>query len=122
MSRRSVTIARWFLAITYAVAAPVSAALELHRHLFSQRFDIPPSMLYLAAATQAVCVPLLFSARWASRAAWILTVVTIVSIGGHFRVGSPLTAIGAVVFTVVQVWFSVLVRQTDTGTPSARSQ
>ena len=121
MNQRSVMIARWFLAITYGITAPLTAALEFHRHLFSQRFDIPPSMLYVASATQALCVPLLFSPRWASRAAWILTVVTVVSIGGHLRIGSPQTAIGAVVFTAVQVWFGVRVRQADAATPSAGS-
>lgn len=113
--RRPVTIVRWILAVSYGIAAPLTAALEFHRRLLSERFDIPPLLLYLASATQVLCVPLLFSGRWASWAAWILTAVSVGAVGAHLRIGSPQTAIAAVVFTVVQVWFAVRARQIPSG-------
>jgi len=112
MSQRPLAIVRWFLAISYGVTAPVCAILEFRQALFSLRFDIPPWLLYLAAVAQLICVPLLFSRRWAAWAAGGLTVSTLGAIAGHLRIGSPQSAIAAVVFSCIQLWFVHRVRKT----------
>jgi hypothetical protein len=94
-----------FLAVAYGVGAPVSAVLELRSALFSQRFLVPPALLYATCVIQLACAAVVLSRRYARAAAAVLTVTTLGAAGAHLRIGSPLTALPAVAFTVLQVWF-----------------
>jgi Protein of Unknown function (DUF2784)/DoxX-like family len=102
---RRVRAAAWFLAICYGVGAPLTAVLELRSHLLSQRFGLPPSLILGVSALQLACavaIPVRPLAPWAAAG---LTLTTLGAIGSHLRIGSPLTALPALVFTIGQVWF-----------------
>jgi hypothetical protein len=94
-----------FLAVAYGVGAPVSAVLELRSALLSQRFLVPPALIYTTCAVQLACAAAILSRRYARGAAAVLTVTTLGATGAHLKIGSPLTALPAVAFTVLQVWF-----------------
>ena len=107
---RSVRAAAWFLALSYGLGGPMTAFLEFRSHTLSERFDLPPALIYLTCTVQLVCSigvlvrPLAF---WAAAA---LSVITLGAIGSHVKIGSPETAVTAVVFTAVQVWFGLMSR------------
>jgi DoxX-like family len=102
---RWVRITAVFLAISYGLGAPAAAFLEFQRHLLSLRFHYSPALIYLVCAVQVVCGITVLVPRFASRAAAGLTVTTIGAVASHIRIGSPLTAVPALIYTVVQVWF-----------------
>ena len=110
---RSSTRERWirvaavFLAVSYAVGAPLTAYIEYANHTFSQRFGYPPAFIYLICAVQVVCSIGVLVRPLASWAAAALTVITLGAIASHLRIGSPVTALPAIVYTAVQVWFGV---------------
>ena len=52
---RWVRVAAGFLAISYAVGAPLTAYIEYGSHTISQRFGYPPAFIYLICAVQLVC-------------------------------------------------------------------
>jgi len=107
---RLLRIVAIFLVVGYGVGSPLTAILEFKDHTFSTRFDVPAALIYVTCAVQVVCVFGILRRPTATWAAVVLTVTTIGAIGVHLRIGSPQTAIAAVVFTVVQIWFAWKVR------------
>jgi uncharacterized membrane protein YphA (DoxX/SURF4 family) len=93
------------LALSYGLGAPIGVALELRSHLFSQRLGLPPSLIYVTSFVQFVCAFGVLQPRYARLAAAALTITTLGAIGSHIRIGSPETAVGAALFTALQVWF-----------------
>jgi hypothetical protein len=104
-SERWLSIAAGFLAISYGVGAPLTAILEHRSHLLSRRFDLAPELVYLTCGVQLVCSIGVLVKPIASWAAVGLTVTTLGAIASHLRIGSPLTAVPAIIYTAVQVWF-----------------
>jgi len=104
---RWIRVATWFLAITYGIGGPLTAVLEFQKSLLSERFDVPPALIYVTCVVQVVCAMLVFMPRFAMWVAVALTVITIGAIGGHLRIGSPQTAVTAVLYTVLQIWFGL---------------
>ncbi len=105
--KRWVVLAGWFLAISYAIGAPVTAILEYRSQVISGRFDIPGLLVYLTSALQFGCALAVLVEPLAPLAAAALTATTLGAILVHLRIGSPLTAWAAVLYTVVQVWFGL---------------
>ena len=102
--------ARWLLAASYGIGAPVTAFVEFERQALSARFGLPAELVYLASLVQLFSVPMLFFPRLAPWAALALTGTTLAAAGAHFASGSPLTAAPAFAFTAVQVWFGLRAR------------
>ena len=100
----------WLLTASYGVGAPIVMVLEYRGALLSDRFDLPPSLIYLTSAIQVACVPFLFSRRHAAKAAVLLSILSLGAVFSHLRMESPLRAIPAVVFTGLQLWFAIQVR------------
>jgi cytochrome bd-type quinol oxidase subunit 2 len=98
----------WFLALSYGIGAPLAAVLEVRRHVLSQRFDYPPALILGVCVLQLGCAFAVFGRRLAPWAAAALTLTTLGAIVSHIRIGSPWTALPAVFFTIVQVWFGVV--------------
>jgi uncharacterized membrane protein YphA (DoxX/SURF4 family) len=97
--------------LSYAIGAPLTAYMEYTNHVVSLRFGLPPSLLYSTCAVQflaSIGVVVRSLAPWAAAA---LTVITVGAIASHLKIGSPLTALPAVVYTVIQVWFGLRSRQ-----------
>jgi DoxX-like protein len=110
LRERSVRVTAWFLAVSYGLGGPLTAILEFRSHTLSERFDLPPSLIYLTTAVQILGAIGVLVRPLALRAAAALTVVTLGAIAAHLKIGSPETAIIAVVYTVVQIWFGVMSR------------
>ena len=104
---RSLRIAAWLVTISYGVAAPVTAFAEFRAATLSQRFGYPPEFIYLVCAVQLACVAGFFMASLAPWAAAGLTVITLGAVASHVVIGSPVAAIPALVYTVVQVWLGI---------------
>lgn len=102
-----------FLAVSYGIGAPWAGVLEYRSQVLSLRLDIPPVLVYLTCAVQLACAIGVLVRPVASWAAAALTVTTLGAIALHLRTGSPLTAIPAVFFTVVQVWFGLKRRPSE---------
>ncbi len=107
---RWLRIGAWFLAISYGIGAPLTAVIEYRSQTFSQRFDLPPELIYLTCAVQLVCSIGVLVRPLAFWAAVALSVITLGAIGSHVKIGSPETAVTAVVYTAVQVWFGLMSR------------
>jgi hypothetical protein len=108
-SRRElrIRIMATLLAISYGLGAPLAAFLEYRDQVLSQRFDLPPALIYLTCAVQFACAFGVFAKPLASWAALLLTFTTLGAIASHVKIGSPETAVTAVVYTVIQVWFGL---------------
>jgi len=107
---RSARVAAWFLAISYGLGAPVTAFIEYRGSTLSDRFDLPPALIYITCIVQIVSsfgVLLRPLATWAAAA---LTVTTLGAVASHVRIGSPETAVTAIVYTVIQIWFGLMSR------------
>ncbi len=104
---RLVRAAAGFLAVSYAVGGPVVAFLEYNGQTLSQRFDLPPALIYLTAAVQLACAVGVLVRPVAVWAAGALTIITIGAVASHLRIGSPVTALPALFYTGVQVWFGL---------------
>ena len=107
-SGRWVRAAGVFLAVSYGVGAPFVALLEYHGGVLSQRFGYPPELIYVVSAIQAACAVGVLVARFTRLAAAVLTVITLGAIVSHIRIGSPLTGLSALLYTVVQIWFGFM--------------
>jgi hypothetical protein len=107
MRNRVTVIAAWFLAVSYGIGAPVTMLLEYRNALFSERFDVPPELLYLTGGVQLLCAALVLLPRVRFGAAAALSVITFGAMFAHLRIGSPLTAIPALIYTAVQIWLAV---------------
>lgn len=111
LQERWVRVAAGFLAFSYAIGAPLTAYVEYTSHALSLRFGLPPALIYLTCVVQllaAIGVVVRSLAPWAAAA---LTVITVGAIASHLKIGSPLTALPAVAYTVIQVWFGLRSRQ-----------
>jgi uncharacterized membrane protein YphA (DoxX/SURF4 family) len=108
---RLIRLTGWFLALCYGVGAPLGAILELRGQVFSQRFELPPALILVVCGVQLACAAVILLPRFAPWAAAALTVTTVGAIGAHFRIGSPVTALPAVFFTVLQVWYGIASRR-----------
>lgn len=102
---RWLRIAAGFLSISYGIGAPLTAYAELTGHVLSQRFGYPSEFIYVICAVQLVCAIGILVRRLAPWAAGAFTVITLGAIASHFRIGSPTTAIPALVYTVIQIWY-----------------
>lgn len=102
---RSSRVVAWFLAISYGVGAPLMAIAEHGSQLFSQRFDLPPELIYLTCVVQFACAIGVLVRPLAAWAAVGLTVTTLGAIASHLKIGSPGTAMPALLYTVLQMWF-----------------
>jgi hypothetical protein len=105
--------AGWFLFVSYAIGSPLFALVEFRTGMFSQKFAYSPGFLYLVSGTQFVCALLLFRRSVAPFSIAILTVLSIGAAYSHFRIESPLTALPAVAYTVLQVWYGFGVRRKE---------
>ena len=99
----AVLVIGWFLAVAYGLSAPVVAWLEWDRQLLSERFDLPPWVLYATCAVQFAAAQVIRDRRFALVAAAALTATTIGAFVSHLRIDSPETSGAAAFFTVVQV-------------------
>lgn len=97
----------WFLAVSYGIGAPLVAVLEIAASTLSERFGVPAWLILATAVVQLVCVPLVFSGRHAPRAAVVLSAITVGAAISHIRIGSPSTAVPALLYTGIQVWFGI---------------
>ena len=71
----------------------------------ARRFDLPVARVIATSLVQLVCAWAVLRPRYANSAALVLSFTTIGAIGVHLRIGSPLTSLGAVGFTLVQLAF-----------------
>lgn len=117
--RRLLRISAWFLAIAYGVGAPLAAVAEFRGAVLSERFGLPPELIYFTCAVQLACVPAVLLRALAPWAAFALSATTIGAIGAHLSTESPMRAIPAVAFTVLQVWFGLKSRSARRGAPAA---
>jgi DoxX-like family len=104
---RSHRIVAGFLALSYGLGAPFIAALEWRGHFLSHRFAYPPELIYGTCALQLLCVGGVLHRRFAPWAAAGLTLTTLGAVASHLRIGSPLTALPAILYTAVQIWFGL---------------
>ena len=51
-SERWIRIAAWFLAISYGIAAPLTAVAEFRGQALSQRFGLPSELIHFTCAMQ----------------------------------------------------------------------
>jgi hypothetical protein len=85
--------------------------LELRGHVLSQRFDLPPALILAVCGLQLACAAGVLVPRFAPWAAALLSATSLGAIGAHIRIGSPVTALPAVLFTVLQVWYGLASRR-----------
>jgi hypothetical protein len=108
--RTAVSVAAAFLALSYGIGAPVCGILEYRSQLFSHRFDLRPELVYLVFVVQFASAIAVLAPRLASWAAAALTVTTLGAVASHVRIGSPLTAMPALLYTAVQIWYGLASR------------
>lgn len=113
---RWIRMAAWFLAVSYALGAPVAAVAEFRSEALSTRFDLPSVLIYLTCAVQLVSAIGVLVRPLAAWAALALTLTTLGAIGSHVRIGSPETSIAAIVYTTIQIWFGLMSRSRSTRT------
>jgi len=98
-------VAGWFLFLSYAIGSPIFAIVESKTGVFSERFNYPPEFLYLVSAVQFICALVLFRRALAPWSAVILTVFTVGAVISHLKINSPVTALPALMYTAVQIWY-----------------
>lgn len=109
-------VAGWFLFLSYAIGSPVFAIVELQTGVFSERFNYPPEFLYLVSGVQFICSLVLFRRALAPWSAVILTILTVGAVISHLRINSAATALPALMYTAIQVWYgSQVYRQHQDG-------
>ena len=99
------SIAGWFLFVSYAIGSPAFAIVEAKTGLLSQRFDYPPEFLYVVSGTQFICSLALFARKLAPWSVIVLTVLSVGAVFSHFRIDSPVTALPALAYTAIQMWY-----------------
>jgi hypothetical protein len=105
MQGRTLRIVAWVLAVTYFIGALLAGYLEYSGNVMSQRFDYPPLLIYATSAAQLILAAGLLRTRYSVWSAGLLTVIAIGAVVSHLRIGSPLTALPALAYVVVQLWF-----------------
>lgn len=98
-------VAGWFLMLSYLAGSTVYALIEANTGLFSERLGYSSEFLYAVAATQVISALFLRSPRWAPWSCAILSVLSLGAVYSHLRIDSPLTAIPAVAYTLIQAWY-----------------
>jgi hypothetical protein len=83
--------------------------------VLSHRFDLPPLLILSVCTLQSVGAIAVLLPRLAPWAAAALTVTTVGAVASHLRIGSPLTALPALFFMVVQIWFGFASRKRGEG-------
>jgi hypothetical protein len=68
-------------------------------------------LIYLVCIVQVVCAASVLVRRLAPWAAAALTVTTLGAVASHVRIGSPMTALPALIYTAVQLWFGFRTRE-----------
>lgn len=116
-NRKRLRTVAWVLAATYLIGAPVAGCLEYNGQVLSQRFDLPPPMIYATCAAQVVLAVGILSRKHAVWSATLLTVLAVGAVGSHLRIGSPLTALPALVYVAVQLWFITATRRAELPKP-----
>jgi hypothetical protein len=101
------------LAVTYLIGALVVGYLEYNGQVLSQRFDLPPLLIYATCAAQLLLAVGLLLPKFAVWSAGLLTVIAIGAVGSHLRIGSPLTALPALAYVAVQLWFITASRKAE---------
>jgi hypothetical protein len=97
----------WFLFLSYAIGSPVFAIVEAMTGLFSARFNYPPEFLYLVSGAQFVCSLVLFMRPLAPWSVMVLTIITLGAVISHLRIDSAVTALPALMYTVIQIWYGL---------------
>jgi hypothetical protein len=110
-SEKTLRIVAWVLAVTYLIGAPVAGFLEYSGQVLSQRFHLPPELIYATSAAQLILAVGLLLPRFAVWSAGLLSVIAIGAVGSHLRIGSPLTALPALACVAVQLWFVTATRK-----------
>jgi len=110
---RTLRIVAWVLAISYLVGAPLVGFLEYNGHVMSERFGILPVLVYATSAAQVLLAVGLLRPRFAVRSTAVLTVIAAGAVFLHLRIGSPLTAVPALTYAAVQLWFITALRKTE---------
>jgi hypothetical protein len=100
-------IAGWFLFLSYVIGALAFAIFEARTGLMSERFDYPPEFLYFISGAQFVCSLALFSRAFAPWSIAVLSVLSVGAVVSHIRIDSPVTALPALVYTAVQIWYGL---------------
>ena len=100
-------VAGWFLFVSYAFGSPVFAVVEAKTGVFSARFNYPPELLYLVSGVQFFCALVLFRRALAPWSTVILTVVSLGAAVSHLKINSVATALPALLYTVIQVWYGI---------------
>lgn len=108
---KALRIVAWILAVTYLIGAPVAGYLEYTGDVLSQRFDLPPQLIYATCAAQLILAVGLLLPQYAVWSAGLLTVIAIGAVGSHLRIGSPLTALPALAYVAAQLWFITATRK-----------
>ena len=103
----------WFLFLSYAVGSPAFAIVEAKTGLFSERFNYPSEFLYLVSGTQFVCSLVLFVRALAPWSAIVLTLITIGAVLSHIRIDSAVTALPALAYSAIQIWYGIRVRRSQ---------
>lgn len=98
-------IAGWFLFLSYAIGSPAFAIVEAKTGLFSERFEYSPEFLYFVSGVQFVCSVVLFVRSVAPWSVMVLTALTVGAVVSHLRINSPITALPALAYTAVQIWY-----------------
>ena len=111
----AVRIVAWVLAVSYLIGAPLVAFLEYNGQVMSARFGIPPLLIYATSAAQVVLAVGILRPRFAVASAALLSVIAAGAVFLHLRIGSPLTAVPALIYVVVQLWFITATRKTRRG-------
>jgi hypothetical protein len=102
-------LAGWFLVVSYLVGSPAFALLELQTAAISQRFDYSPAFLYAVGGAQFICAALLFVRKLVPWSCAVLTVLSMGAVVSHFRIGSPVTSLPALAYTIIQIWYGIRV-------------
>lgn len=102
-------VAGWFLTLSYGIGSPAYAMVEARTGVFSERFDYSPEFLYLVSGTQFVCALVLFVRFLAPWSSAILTVLALGAVASHFRIDSPITALPALGYAAIQIWYGIRV-------------
>jgi len=102
-------VAGWFLFVSYAFGSPVFAVLEAKTGVFSARFNYPPELLYLVSGVQFICALVLFRRALAPWSIVILTILSLGAVVSHLKINSVATALPALLYTVIQVWYGIQV-------------
>ena len=110
-SAAAVHIVAWVLAVSYLIGAPLVAFLEFNGQVMSARFGIPPMLIYATSAAQVVLAIGLLRPQFAVASAALLSIIAAGAVVLHLRIGSPLTAVPALVYVAVQLWFITAFRR-----------